>query len=88
MHGATEERRGADADEHAGEPDLQNRMTGLVARQQGREQKTFSGSKLFYLNPDYTKILILSIPENMEGKLKMVIKAPEIRSISPFLVGL
>ena len=37
------------------------------------EQKTFSGSKLFYLNRDYTKILILSIPENMEGKLKMVI---------------
>ena len=37
------------------------------------EQKTFSGSKLFYLNRDYTKILILSIPENMEGKLKMAI---------------
>ena len=37
------------------------------------EQKTFSGSKLFYLNNDYTKILILSIPENMEGKLRMVI---------------
>ena len=37
------------------------------------EQKTFSGSKLFYLNRDYTKILILSIPENMEGKLKMVV---------------
>jgi len=37
------------------------------------EQKTFSGSKLFYLNNDYTKILVLSIPESMEGKLKMVI---------------
>ena len=37
------------------------------------EQKTFSGSKLFYLNENYTKILVLSIPENMEGKLKMVI---------------
>jgi hypothetical protein len=37
------------------------------------EQKTFSGSKLFYLNQDCTKILILSVPENMEGKLKMAI---------------
>jgi hypothetical protein len=37
------------------------------------EQKTFSGSKLFYLNSNYTKLLILSIPENMEGKLRMVI---------------
>jgi len=37
------------------------------------EQKTFSGSKLFYLSKDSAKILLLSIPENMEGKLKMVI---------------
>ena len=37
------------------------------------EQKTFSGSKLFYLNNDLTKILVLSIPENMEGKLKMAV---------------
>ena len=43
--------------------------TGLLRN----EQKTFSGSKLFYLNNDSTKILLLSIPENMEGKLKMVI---------------
>ena len=37
------------------------------------EQKTFSGSKLFYLSRDSAKLLLLSIPENMEGKLKMVI---------------
>lgn len=37
------------------------------------EQKTFSGSKLFYLNEDYTRMLILSVPGNSEGKVKMVI---------------
>lgn len=37
------------------------------------EQKIFSGNKLFYLNNEYSKILVLSIPENMEGKLRMVI---------------
>ncbi len=37
------------------------------------EQKTFSGSKLFYLNKDYSKLLVFSIPENMEGKLRMVL---------------
>ncbi len=37
------------------------------------EQKTFSGSKLFYLNQEFDKILILSIPGNTEGKIKMVI---------------
>lgn len=37
------------------------------------EQKTFSGSKLFYVNQDYSKILVLSVSENLESKLKMVI---------------
>ena len=51
--------------------DLQdNRIWSGLLR---NEQKTFSGSKLFYLSQDSSKILLLSIPENMEGKLKMVI---------------
>ena len=37
------------------------------------EQKTFGGSKLFYLNDAYDKILVISVPRSMEGKLSMVI---------------
>ena len=37
------------------------------------EQKTFGGSKLFYLNDKFDKILILSTPGSMEAKLEMVI---------------
>jgi hypothetical protein len=48
-----------------------NEVWGRLLRD---EQKTFSGSKLFYLNHDYSKMLILSVPENMEGKLKIVVK--------------
>jgi len=38
------------------------------------EQKTFGGSKLFYLNDDYDKILVMAIPGSLEGKLMMVIQ--------------
>ena len=38
------------------------------------EQKTFGGSKLFYLNDGFNKILVISVPQSMEGKLNMVIK--------------
>ena len=37
------------------------------------EQKTFGGSKLFYLNNKLDKILIISIPSSLEGKISMVI---------------
>lgn len=38
------------------------------------EQKTFGGSKLFYLNENFDKILIMTVPGSLEGKLKMVIQ--------------
>ncbi len=38
------------------------------------EQKTFGGSKLFYLNGNFDKILVLAVPGSMEGKLSMVIQ--------------
>src|SRR3989338_8649125 len=37
------------------------------------EQKTFGGSKLFYLNDAFDKILVVSVPRSTEGKLSMVI---------------
>jgi len=37
------------------------------------EQKTFGGSKLFYLNDTFDKLLVISVSRNMEGKLNMVI---------------
>ena len=37
------------------------------------EQKTFGGSKLFYLNDSFDKLLVVSVSRNMEGKLNMVI---------------
>jgi len=36
-------------------------------------QKTFGGSKLFYLNDAFDKILIVAVSGSMEGKLAMVI---------------
>jgi len=38
------------------------------------EQKTFGGSKLFYLNENFDKILVLAVPGSTEGKLKMVLQ--------------
>jgi len=37
------------------------------------EQKTFGGSKVFYLNNTFDKLLVVSVPGNVEGKLNMVI---------------
>lgn len=37
------------------------------------EQKTFGGSKLFYVDDTFDSILIVSVPKSMEGKLNMVI---------------
>jgi len=37
------------------------------------DQKTFGGSKLFYINDAFDKILVISVPRSMEGKLNMVI---------------
>lgn len=37
------------------------------------EQKTFGGSKLFYLNDNYDKILVMAVPGSLDGKLNMVI---------------
>ena len=37
------------------------------------EQKTFGGSKLFYLNESFGKLLVVSVPGSMEGKLNMAI---------------
>ena len=37
------------------------------------EQKTFGGSKLFYLDDAFSKILIVAVSGSMDGKLAMVI---------------
>ena len=37
------------------------------------EQKTFGGSKVFYVNDAFDKLLVVSVPGSMEGKLNMVI---------------
>ncbi|HLG23896.1 MAG TPA: hypothetical protein VI564_03125 [Candidatus Nanoarchaeia archaeon] len=37
------------------------------------EQKTFGGSKIFYINDDCSRILLLSVPNEIKNKLNMVI---------------
>ena len=37
------------------------------------EQKTFGGSKLFYLNDNFSKIPVISVSGQVDGKLNMVI---------------
>ena len=37
------------------------------------EQKTFGGSKIFYINKDCSKLLVLSIPNEIKNKLNMVV---------------
>ncbi len=37
------------------------------------EQKTFGGSKIFYANSDCSKLLVLSLPNEIRNKLNMVI---------------
>ena len=37
------------------------------------EQKTFGGSKIFYINNDCSKLLVLALPNEMRNKMNMVI---------------
>ena len=37
------------------------------------EQKTFGGSKIFYINNECTKLLVLSVPNEIRNKMNMVI---------------
>ena len=37
------------------------------------EQKTFGGSKLFYVNDSFDRILVMSVKGSMDGKLNMAI---------------
>ncbi|MBI2657987.1 hypothetical protein HYX08_04810 [Candidatus Woesearchaeota archaeon] len=37
------------------------------------EQKTFGGSKIFYMNNNCTKLLVLSLPSEMPNKLNMLV---------------
>ena len=37
------------------------------------EQKTFGGSKIFYINYDCTRLLLLSLPNEIKTKLNMLI---------------
>ncbi|MBS3105205.1 hypothetical protein J4234_03045 [Candidatus Woesearchaeota archaeon] len=37
------------------------------------EQKTFGGSKMFYINNDCSKLLVLSLPNEIRNKMNMVI---------------
>ena len=37
------------------------------------EQKTFGGSKIFYINDDCNKLLVLSLPNEIKNKMNMLI---------------
>lgn len=37
------------------------------------EQKTFGGSKIFYMNRECSKLLVLSLPNEMRNKINMLI---------------
>ncbi len=37
------------------------------------EQKTFGGSKIFYINNECTKLLVLALPNEIKNKLNMMI---------------
>lgn len=37
------------------------------------EQKTFGGSKIFYVNHDCTKLLVLALPNEIKNKVNMLI---------------
>lgn len=37
------------------------------------EQKTFGGSKIFYINNDCTKLLVFSLPGEMKNKINMMV---------------
>ena len=52
---------------------INRRGYGILLDMVKSEQKTFGGSKLFYLNDGFDKILVVSVPRSIEGKLNMVI---------------
>ncbi len=52
---------------------INRRDYGILLDMIKSEQKTFGGSKLFYLNDAFDKILVVSVSRSMEGKLSMVI---------------
>ena len=37
------------------------------------EQKTFGGSKIFYMNNDCSKLLVLAVPNEMRSKINMLV---------------
>jgi len=37
------------------------------------EQKTFGGSKIFYINTDCSKLLVLALPNEMASKMNMLV---------------
>ena len=37
------------------------------------EQKTFGGSKIFYMNNECSKLLVLSLPNEMKNKINMLV---------------
>ena len=37
------------------------------------EQKTFGGSKIFYMNADCSKLLVLGVPNEIKSKLNLVV---------------
>lgn len=37
------------------------------------EQKTFGGSKIFYIDDDCSRLLVLSVPNEMRNKMNMVV---------------
>ncbi len=47
---------------------------GIIKEFLKEEQKTFGGNKLFYLNQQLNKILIMAVPGSLEGKIRMVIQ--------------
>jgi|TARA_Y100000310_G_scaffold318480_1_gene372651 hypothetical protein len=49
------------------------RKNDLLVEMLRSEQKTFGGSKLFYLNAAFDRLLVISVSRNLEGKLNMVI---------------
>ena len=50
-----------------------NGNTGMWKDLLKDEQKTFGGSKIFYMNKDCSKLLILLVPKEMANKIGMVI---------------
>ncbi|MBI2208424.1 hypothetical protein HYU50_02920 [Candidatus Woesearchaeota archaeon] len=50
-----------------------NEESGILKEITKDEQKTFGGSKLFYVNDNFDKILVMAVKGSMDGKLNMVV---------------